>query len=99
MCRNRNLNLEYKSSISQHLRHRHMINFKRRPPEIKHYANATKLKHTSVKRTSGTHDKPHILEIRYAFFECAVTAPNYRVRNYKFCKDFIEVFYTNFNEQ
>ena len=57
-----------------------------------------KLNATSVKRTSGTHDKPHILEIRSAFFDCASTAPNYRVRNYKFCKNCIQVFYTNFEE-
>ena len=57
-----------------------------------------KLIETSVKRTSGTHDKPHIWEIRSAFFECALTAPNYIVRNYKFCKNFIQVFYTNFEE-
>ena len=55
-------------------------------------------RYTSVNPTSGTHDKPHIREIRSAFFECALTAPNYRVRNYKFCKDFIQVFYTNFDE-
>ena len=55
-------------------------------------------KTTSVKRTSGTHDKQHILEIRSAFFECALTAPNYRSRDYKFCKDLIQVFYTNFEE-
>ena len=63
------------------------------------YAHPSKyIKKTSIKRTSGTHDKPHILEKRSAFFECAFTLPNYRVRNYKFHKNFIQVFYTNFEE-
>ena len=56
------------------------------------------LRKTSVKRTSVTHDKPHILEIRSPFVECALTASNYRFRNYKLCKNFIQVFYTNFEE-
>ena len=56
------------------------------------------LNYACVKRTSGTHNKPHILEIRPAFFECALTAPNYMSRDYKFSKDFIQVFYANFEE-
>ena len=68
--------------------------------KLKKFSKATQKNQnkTSVKRTSGTHYKPHIMEIRSAFFECALKAPNYRSRVYKFCNNFMQGFYTNFEQ-
>ena len=57
--------------------------------------NVIHLVYNCVLRNSDTHNKTHILEIRSAFFECALTAFNYNFHYYKLCKTLYKFFENN----